>query len=131
MTTAIVCIVLLGLLVFGLGFAVSMARGRNETLIGASSDPTDSLHKLVRAHGNAAEFAPMLALLIWVAAIQDAGSGATACAVLGTVARYLHAAGMILPATLDAANPLRFVGALGTYLAGLGLCLFVLLSLSG
>lgn len=131
MTTAAVCIALLGLLVFGLGFAVSLVRGRSQTLIGASADPADPLHKVVRAHGNATEYAAMLAVLIWVAAIQDAGAWATGCTILATAARYVHAAGMVLPATLDKPNPLRLLGALGTYLGGLGLCFAVLRSMGG
>ena len=65
MTTALVCISLLGLLVFGLGFGVSTVRGRTQTLTGSSGDPTDSLHKLTRAHGNTTEYAPMLAVLMY------------------------------------------------------------------
>jgi len=51
MATAMLCTGLLGLLVFGLGFAVSMTRGKTETIIGTNSDPTDRLYKMVRAHG--------------------------------------------------------------------------------
>ena len=35
MSTAVICIGLLGLLVFGLGLAVSLTRARTETLYGA------------------------------------------------------------------------------------------------
>ena len=131
MTVAVVCIALLGVLIFGLGFAVSGVRGRSETLIGSSDDPANTLHKLVRAHGNASEYAPMLAVLIWVAAVQDAGAWGTGWAIVVTAARYLHAVGMILPASLDTVNPLRFLGALGTYLGGLGLCFTVFRSMGG
>jgi hypothetical protein len=37
--------------------------------------------------------------------------------------RYLHALGMILSPTLAKGHPLRFAGALGTYVVGLVLCL--------
>jgi uncharacterized protein len=36
-----------------------------------------------------------------------------------TVFRYLHALGMILCKSLDRPDPLRFVGAVGTYVTGL------------
>jgi len=55
MNVAIVCTALLGLLVFGLGLAVSLTRGATRTNFGFTPDPTDRLYKRVRAHGNAAE----------------------------------------------------------------------------
>jgi hypothetical protein len=127
MTTAIVCSALLGLLVFGLGLAVSMTRGSTNTVIGHISDPTDRLHKLCRAHGNAAEFVPMLAILILLVGSRQPSTWMVWTFVAATVFRYLHAAGMIFPATLAAPNPLRFVGALGTYVAGIMLVVATLL----
>jgi uncharacterized membrane protein YecN with MAPEG domain len=129
MTTAILCTALLGLLVFGLGFAVSLARGREEVLIGFDSDPTNRLHKLVRAHANACEYAPMLAVLILFLGTHDPSGWALAVMWIATAARYVHAAGMIVPATLDKVNPLRFAGALFTYVGGFALVLALLLSL--
>jgi hypothetical protein len=41
--------------------------------------------------------------------------------VVATVSRYLHAAGMLLSPSLDCPQPLRFAGALGTYVCGLAL----------
>jgi hypothetical protein len=45
MGTAILCTALLGLLVFGLGFGVSMMRGSTNTVSGFNPDPTDRLYK--------------------------------------------------------------------------------------
>jgi len=129
MTTALVCIALLGLLLFGLGFAVSMARGRSETIAGHSNDPADPLHKLVRAHGNTAEYAGMLAILFLLVGSRSPATWALGCIGIATAARYLIAAGLILSPSLDKPHPLRFVGALGTYLSGLALCVALLLSL--
>jgi len=123
MTTAIICSMLLGVLVFGLGLAVSMGRGATNTSIGHSSDPTDPLHKRVRAHANATEYAPMLAVIMLFLGSREPSSWVLWTMVAATVARYLHAAGMIFPATLAKANPLRFVGAVLTYICGLLLCL--------
>jgi hypothetical protein len=127
MTVALVCTALLGLLVFGLGLAVSSLRGSTRTVIGHGSDPTDRLHKMVRAHGNAAEYAPMLAVLMLAIAARGATSWMVWTFVAATVSRYLHAAGMLLSPSLDRPQPLRFVGALGTYLSGLALVLALLL----
>lgn len=119
MTTAWICIALLGLLVFGLGLFVSLGRGANNTVIGHASDPTDPLFKRVRAHGNAAEYAPMLAVLIYVLATTDPGVWTQSLMALAVLSRYLHAAGMLFGPTLAAPHPLRFAGALGTYVFGL------------
>ncbi len=129
MTTALVCIALLGLLVFGMGFAVSTLRGRVDTIIGHSSDPTDTLHKLVRAHGNTIEYAPMLAVLILIVGSRSPATWALWCMGLATLSRYLIAMGLSLGSSLDKPHPLRFAGALGTYLMGFALCAALLLSL--
>jgi uncharacterized protein len=126
MTIATICIALLALLLFGLGTAVSLTRGSSNRVIGHSDDPTDRLHKLCRAHGNAAEYVPMLALLIYLVGAQGGASWVLWTCVAATACRYLHAAGMILPATLAAPNPMRFVGALGTYVTGIALTVALL-----
>jgi len=126
MTTATICIALLALLLFGLGLAVSLTRGSSQRVIGHSDDPTDRLHKLCRAHGNAAEYVPMMALLIYLIAARGPTTWMVWTFVAATVFRYLHAAGMILPATLAAPNPMRFIGALGTYVAGIALVVALL-----
>ena len=128
MEIAILCAGLLGLLVFGLGFAVSGQRGRSQMLHGASPDPADPTYRLIRAHGNATEYAPMLAVLILFLGTQGPSSWVLWVMGIATAARYLHAAGMLLGPGLDQVQPLRFVGALGTYLGGLALCLAVFMS---
>ena len=130
MATAMLCTGLLGLLVFGLGFAVSLTRGKTETIIGTSSDPTDRLYKLVRAHGNATEYAPILAVLMVV--LTMGGEPATWVVwvmIAVTASRYVHAAGMITTPDLSKPHPLRFIGALGTYVGGLALCVALFLAL--
>jgi hypothetical protein len=129
MTTALVCIALLGLLVFGLGFAVSMIRGCTETLTGTSGDPADTLHKLTRAHGNTTEYAAILAILMYVLGSMSPATWVLWCMGTATASRYLIALGLILSPSMERPHPLRFIGALGTYLAGFGLCAAVLLSL--
>jgi uncharacterized membrane protein YecN with MAPEG domain len=119
MNVAIVCTALLGLLVFGLGLAVSLTRGATRTNFGFTPDPTDRLYKRVRAHGNAAEYAPMLAILILLIGARNPAPWIVWTFVAATLFRYLHAAGMLVCPSLDQPHPLRFVGALGTYVTGL------------
>ncbi len=118
MTVAIVCTGLLGLLLFGLGFGVSLTRGRSEVIIGHPSDPTDPLHKIVRAHANTAEYAPLLAILMLVSAQLDPATWILWVMGVVTAARYLIAAGLMV-GSLETANPVRFLGALLTYGGGL------------
>ena len=119
MRVAVFCAGLLGLLVFGLGLAVSMTRGSSKTNYGYRPDPTDRLYKLVRAHGNATEYAPMLGVLMLFLGSRNPGTWLVWVFVAATISRYLHALGMILSQSLDRPDPLRFVGALGTYVTGI------------
>jgi len=123
---AVLCMGLLGLLVFGLGLAVSLVRGSTGANFAYTVDPTDRLYKLVRAHGNATEYAPMLALLTWYLGSHQPGRFVVWTFVAATAFRYLHALGMILAKSLDKVDPLRFVGALGTYVTGLVLVIATL-----
>lgn len=129
METAVFCLGLLGLLVFGLGLGVSLTRGSTKTNFAYTVDPTDRLYKMVRAHGNAVEYAPMMAILIlYLGVLHQPVRWVLWTAVAATMSRYLHALGMILSKSLDQTDPLRFVGALGTYIAGLGLVAAVFLT---
>jgi hypothetical protein len=80
------------------------------------------MYKMVRAHGNATEYAPMLAVLILLLGAREPSTWVLWTMWIVTVSRYLHAAGMIFSPTLAKPHPLRFIGALGTYLGGLALC---------
>jgi uncharacterized membrane protein YecN with MAPEG domain len=81
-------------------------------------EPGHPLHKLIRAHGNATEYCAMLAVLIYVLGTREPGAITLAIMIGAVAARYLHAAGMLLSPSLAQVQPLRFVGALGTYLLG-------------
>jgi hypothetical protein len=128
MSTAIVCTALLGLLLFVLGILVSTTRGATKTNFGYKEDPADRLYKLVRAHGNTAEHAPMLAVLYLFMAAHDP-TGWVKFTIWGTTAcRYLLVAGILMSPTLAKPNPLRFIGALGTYAGGIALCVAALIA---
>lgn len=127
MTLALVGTALLGFLLFGLGVAVTVQRRRTRTYYGCRVDPTNTLYRLIRAHGNTAEYAPMLSVLMLTAAQCDASSWVLMAIGLVTVSRYLHVIGMLVGPTLDASpNVFRLFGAPGTYLGGLLLCLAIL-----
>jgi uncharacterized membrane protein YecN with MAPEG domain len=127
MTTAIICTALLGLLLFGLGLYVSAARGGDKA--GAyPSDPADPFFKRMRAHGNTAEYSPMLAILILICGVRNPSTWVLCVMVLAVASRYSIAAGILLSSTLDKPQPLRFIGATGTYLTGIALSIAVLLS---
>ncbi len=118
MEVSLLLIALLALLVFGLGFWVSAGRGATQTNIGSKTDPRDPLYQRVRAHANAAEYAPMMALLIYLIGTRDPGVWLILLMSAGVLSRYLHAAGMLFGPSLAEPHPLRFAGALGTYLTG-------------
>lgn len=119
MNVALVCTALLGLLVFGLGLYVSMQRGQSNRVIGHDIDPNDPLHKAVRAHGNAAEYVPMMAVLMIAIGMRGPSTWMVWVFWAAVASRYLHAAGMIAGGPLDKPNPMRAIGAVGTYLTGL------------
>jgi uncharacterized membrane protein YecN with MAPEG domain len=129
METAILCTALLGLLVFGLGFGVSMTRGATNTVSGYNPDPTDRLYKMIRAHGNTTEYAPMLAILMLLIGARNPSTWMVWTMWIVTASRYVFALGMITCPTLAKPHPLRFIGALGTYVGGLALCVAAYLSL--
>jgi uncharacterized membrane protein YecN with MAPEG domain len=99
-----------------------MTRASTGTNFGFTPDPADRLYKMVRAHSNTAEYAPMLAVLMLLVGVRDPATWALWVMVIVTASRYLLALGLIVSPTLDKPHPLRFVGALGTYLGGLALC---------
>jgi len=126
MNTAAVCVGILGLLVILLGLGVSMARGQTNTIIGYNPDPTDRLYKWVRAHGNATEYNPTLAVLILYLGMREPGTIMQVLFVLAAVSRILHAAGMVMSPSLARPQPLRAAGAVGTYVVGLILAVMVI-----
>ena len=127
---AALCISLIGLLLFGLSAAITMTRRMTQTYFGYRVDPTDRLYRIIRAHGNTAEYAGLLCVLIWVATNLAPSGLSTALITIVTVSRYLQAIGMLVGPTLDSPpNLLRLAGTTGTYAGGAGLCLAVIATL--
>jgi len=127
MLIPLVCISLLAILNIGLGFAVSSFRAQTNTIYGYTTDPEDILYKTVRAHGNATEYVPILALLIYILSQFPESTWVLWCMVLVTFFRFLSAMGIIFPKTLAKPNPMHFIGALGAYVTGFGLCIALIL----
>jgi len=121
-TLQIVCLALLGLLVFVLGANVTRHRAiRGATGNQQPTDPADPMLIAQRAHGNATEYVPTLAVLILVCATLSDGWWVDVLAVASVVVRYLHAVGMLTSKTLASHGPVRDAGAMGTYLTGIAL----------
>jgi uncharacterized membrane protein YecN with MAPEG domain len=130
MKTALVCIGLLALLIFALGLAISMQRRKTKTSIGYPDDPASMLYKLGRAHGNATEFVPTFAILMLILAMRaEPPQWVQWTMIVATLARYSHAAGMILTPTLKRPHILRFLGSLFTYVTGFALIVALFVSL--
>ena len=130
MKTALACIGLLALLIFGLGLAISLTRRRTKTSIGFPDDPAALLYKLGRAHGNATEYVPMFAVLMLAIAWRgEPAPWVQWTMILATLARYSHATGMIVTPTLKRPHLLRFLGSLFTYATGFALVVALSLSL--
>jgi len=123
---SIACAAALGFLLFGLGLCISALRFKTDTLFAYSAEPGNFLCKLVRAHGNTAEYAPFIALLILYLGSHSPVPWVVWAMVITTTSRFVLVAGLLLPASLARPNPLRFVGALGTYFGGAALCVALL-----
>lgn len=111
----------MGLLVFGLGFGMSLTRGATKTNFGVSSDPASGMYKLSRAHGNTTEYAAMLCVLMLYVGANNPAQWMIWAMMITTAGRYLLVIGIISGKTMDSVNPLRAGGAMATYLGGLAL----------
>jgi uncharacterized membrane protein YecN with MAPEG domain len=113
------CISSLIFLQLALALNVSRLRGQTNTLVGASTDPGDPLHKARIAHSNACEFIPALCVLMLCLERVGVGPSMGWLFRAVVVARFSHAFGIVLPARMDRPNLLRLIGATGSLLLGL------------
>lgn len=125
---AVTGVAILGLLLFGLGLAVTAVRGKTQVLTGTASDPDHLLNRLIRAHGNTAEYAPFLAVLFLVVGAHQPGRLALGLIAVATAARIVLAVGLLTCASLSRPNALRAIGATLTYAAGIWLSILLLLA---
>jgi uncharacterized membrane protein YecN with MAPEG domain len=129
-TVPVICIALMGVLLFLLGANVTRHRAmRGATGNQMPTDPADRMFIAQRAHGNASEYIPTLAVLVVVCDALTSGWWLDALAVAALAARSLHAYGMLTSRTLAAHGPVRDLGAMGTYLTGVLLGVTALVAL--
>jgi uncharacterized membrane protein YecN with MAPEG domain len=118
----IVCIALMGILIFVLGANVTRHRAvRGATGNQMPTDPADRMFIAQRAHGNATEYVPTLIGLLIVCSTLTDGWWLDTLAVVAVAARYLHAFGVLTGKTMATHGPVRDAGALFTYLSGIAL----------
>jgi uncharacterized membrane protein YecN with MAPEG domain len=123
-TLQIVCVALLALPIFVLGANVTRHRAiRGNTGNQQPTDPADRMFIAQRAHGNATEYVPTLAVLIFICGSLSSGWWVDVLAIAAVAARYLHAIGMLTSKTLASHGPVRDAGAMGTYLSGMALAI--------
>lgn len=125
-STALACTAVLGFLLFALGLSISILRTHEGVLSGYSPDPNQLLTRLVRAHGNTAEYAPFLAALFLYLGSQHPSHWQLWCMEGATACRLLLVAALLAWPTMAKPNPARAIGALGTYAFGMALCVGLL-----
>jgi uncharacterized membrane protein YecN with MAPEG domain len=129
-TIPVVCIALMGILLFLLGANVTRHRAvRGATGNQQPTDPADRMYIAQRAHGNASEYVPTLAVLIVVCSALTDGWWLNTLAIAALAARSLHAFGLLTSKTLATHGPVRDAGAMGTYLTGVLLGVTALVTL--
>ena len=126
----IICIALLGILLFLLGANVTRHRAiRGATGNQMPTDPADRMFIAQRAHGNASEYVPtLIGLLIVCSALTD-GWWLNALAVAAVAGRSLHAFGVLRSRTMAEHGPVRDTGAMLTYATGVALGVTALIAL--
>jgi uncharacterized membrane protein YecN with MAPEG domain len=130
-TVTVVSVALLGVLVFALGANVTRYRAmRGATGNQVPTDPADRMFIAIRAHGNATEYVPTLCVLLLLCDALTGGWWVPALAVVAAVARYVHAVGLLTSKTMATHGPVRDLGAMGTYLAGLALCVTAIVAVA-
>ena len=131
MTIAIICTAILAAMLLALGINVTRMRAVTGKTGGSqfTSDPASGLFKAIRAHGNAAEYVPALIVLFLLVGARSPAAVAIPLIAGATVARLVHAYGLLSSPSLAAPTVSRSIGAVGTYLFGIGLAVAVVLSL--
>jgi uncharacterized membrane protein YecN with MAPEG domain len=131
MTTSIICTSILAAMLFALGFNVSRVRGVTGKTGGSqfTNDPASGLFKAIRAHGNAAEYVPTLIVLFLLVGARSPAAVAIPLIAGATAARLVHAYGLLTSPSLATPTRSRLIGAIGTYLFGIGLAAAAVASL--
>jgi hypothetical protein len=131
LTTAIICTATLAAMLFLPGLNVSRMRGVTAKAGGSQfpSDPASRLLIAIRTHGNAAEYIPALIVLFLLVGARSPAAVAIPLIVGATLARMVHAYGLLTAPSLAVETKARVIGAAGTYFLGVGLALAAAFSL--
>ena len=131
LTTAIICTAILAAMLFVLGWNVSRVRGVTAKAGGPQfpSDPASRLLIAIRAHGNAAEYIPVLIVLFLLVGARSPAVVAIPLIIGATAARVAHAFGLLTAPSLAVQTKARLAGAAGTYILGVGLAVAAAFSL--
>ena len=131
LTTAIICTAILAAMLFVLGWNVSRMRGVTAKAGGSQfpGDPASRLLIAIRAHGNAAEYMPVLIVLFLLVGDRSPAAVAIPLIIGATAARVAHAYGLLTAPSLAVQTKARLAGAAGTYLLGVGLAVAAAFSL--
>ena len=131
MTIAIICTAILAAMLLALGINVTRMRAVTGKTGGSqfTSDPASGLFKAIRAHGNAAEYVPVLIVLFLLVGARSPAAVAIPLIAGATVARLVHVYGLLSSPSLAAPTVSRSIGAVGTYLFGIGLAVAAAFSL--
>jgi uncharacterized protein len=131
MTTAIICTAILAAMLLALGLNVSRMRGVTGKTGGSQfpNDPASGLLKAIRAHGNAAEYVPTLIVLFLLVGARSPAAVAIPLIAGATIARLVNAYGLLTSPSLAIPTRSRLIGAVGTYLFGIGLAVAAVVSL--
>jgi uncharacterized protein len=131
MTTAIICTAILAAMLLALGLNVSRVRGMTWKTGGSQfpDDPASGLFKAIRAHGNAAEYVPTLIVLFLLVGARSPAAVAAPLIAGATIARLVIAYGLLTSPSLATPTTSRLIGAVGTYLFGIGLAVAAAFSL--
>lgn len=131
MTTALACVAVFGVLLFGLGLWISLRRFFTEDYFIHGGDPTSFTTRLSRAHGNTAEFVPLLAVLMIFLGAGGPPLWVEMAMIGAAVSRVLVVVGFLTSTTLARISLPKAIGAIGTYVFGLALTAALLLRLAG
>ncbi|HEY7222964.1 MAG TPA: MAPEG family protein [Micromonosporaceae bacterium] len=131
LTTAIICTAILAAMLLLLGLNVSRMRGMTAKAGGPQfpSDPASRLLIAIRAHGNAAEYIPVLIVLFLLVGARSPAAVAIPLIIGATAARVVNAYGLLTAPSLAVQTKARLAGAAGTYLLGIGLAVAAAFSL--
>ena len=124
MKTLVLCSGILTVLYALLSVNVSVTRLRKRK---DATITEAQLTKAVRAHGNASEYIPLFIAAFLFLSMGETNEILSAVAVVATASRFSHAAGMFRIANVNERHPLRYYGALGTYICLFAVAIAILL----